>query len=192
MAETREGTNAQEGASIRRRTRARGHKHAKAHPREGSQARKGAPAREGAPPRERTPAREGAPARREFNPGMRARLRWLRLAASGGGMAAASFRQRASRSVRRRLPRYFTKANLRGRDGCRCIPLRHISKCSAMGIFLRDAFSTDRQWRDLPPRCVLHWSTMARFLRDAFSAERQWQDIRLKLSPSSNRGKIFT
>ena len=34
MAETREDTNAQEGASIRRRTRARGHKHAKAHSRE--------------------------------------------------------------------------------------------------------------------------------------------------------------
>lgn len=167
MAETREGTNAQEGAST-----------------EGAPARgvtstqRRTRARRRPPPRERTPAREGAPARREFNPGMRARLRWLRLAASGGGMAAASFRQRASRSVRRRLPRYFTKANLRGRDGCRCIPLRHISKCSAMGIFLRDAFSTDRQWRDLP--------------RDAFSAERQWQDIRLKLSPSSNRGKIFT
>lgn len=166
MAETREGTNAQEGASIRRRTRARGHKHAKAHPRE-----------KAPPPRERTPAREGAPARREFNPGMRARLRWLRLAASGGGMAAASFRQRASRSVRRRLPRYFTKANLRGRDGCRCIPLRHISKCSAMGIFLRDAFSTDRQWRDLP--------------RDAFSTGRQWQDFSVMRSPLNGNGKIF-
>lgn len=149
---------------MRRDTRTRGHKHEKAHPREKA-------------PHESAHPREGAPSRRELNPGMRARLRWLRLAASGG-MAAASFRQRASRSVRRRLPRYFTKANLRGRDGCRCIPLRHISKCSAMGIFFRDAFSTDQQWQDLP--------------RDAFSTGQQWQDIRLKFFPPSNRGKIFT
>lgn len=172
MAETRGDTNAQEGASIRRRTRARGHKHAKAHPREG-----GAQAREGALARECTPPREGAPARREFNPGMRARLRWLRLAAAGGGMAAASFRQRASQSVRRRLPRYFTKANLRGRDGCRCIPLRRISKCSTMGIFLRDAFSADRQWQDFP--C------------DAFSAGQRWQDFSVMRSPPVSNGKIF-
>ena len=170
------------------------HTRVNAHPREGSQAREGTRARrrphESAHPRERAHPREGALARRELNPGMRARLRWLRLAASGG-MAAASFHQRASRSVRRRLPRYFTKANLRGRDGCRCIPLRHISKCSAMGKFLRDAFSTDRQWQDFPAM-RFRWAAMARFLRDAFSTGQQWQDIRLKLSPSSNRGKIFT
>ena len=153
MAETRGGT------STRKRTRARGrptraHTRVNAHPREGSQACEGTRARrrphESAHPRERAHPREGALARRELNPGMRARLRWLRLAASGGGMAAASFRQRASRSVRRRLPRYFTNENLRGRDGCRCIPLRHISKCSAMGKFLRNAFSADRQWQDFP------------------------------------------
>lgn len=159
MAETRESTSTRKrtrarGTSTQRRTRARRSPHESAHP------------------------REGAPARRELNPGTRARLRWLRLAAAGGGMAAASFRQRASRSVRRRLPRYFTKANLRVfGDGCRCVPLRHISKCSAMGIFLRDAFSTDRQWRDLP--------------RDAFSTGRQWQDFSVMRSPLNGNGKIF-
>lgn len=92
-------------------------------------------------------------------------------------MAAASFRQRASQSVRRRLPRYFTKANLRGRDGCRCIPLRRISKCSTMGIFLRDAFSADRQWQDFP--------------RDAFSAGQRWQDFSVMRSPLVDKGKMF-
>lgn len=120
MAETREDTNAQEGASIRRRTRARGHKHAKAHPREKE-------------PHESAHPREGAPARRELNPGTRARLRWLRLAASGGGW----------------LQHHFANAH-------------------------PEAFVDGK----IP--------------RNAFSTGRQWQDIRLKLSPSSNRGKIFT
>ena len=111
MAETREGTNAQEGASIRRRTRARGHKHAKAHPRE-----------KAPPPRERTPAREGAPARREFNPGMRARLRWLRLAASGGGW----------------LQHHFANAHPEAfGDDCRAISLRQISEVAMAAAVFR-------------------------------------------------------
>lgn len=118
----RESPQGQNGRNARGYKRTRGRKHPKAHPREGSQARKGAPAREGAPPRERTPAREGAPARREFNPGMRARLRWLRLAASGGGW----------------LQHHFANAHPEAfGDGCRAISLRQISEVAMAAAVFR-------------------------------------------------------
>lgn len=83
---------------------ARGHKHAKAHPREESQ------------------AREGALARRELNPGMRARLRWLRLAASGGGW----------------LQHHFANAHPEAfGDGCRAISLRQISEVAMAAAVFR-------------------------------------------------------
>lgn len=108
MAETRGGT------STRKRTRA------KAHSREGSQAREGALAREG--PRESAHPCEGAPARRELNPGPRARLRWLRLAAAGGGW----------------LQHHFANVHPKAfGDGCRAISLRQISEVAMAAAVFR-------------------------------------------------------
>lgn len=110
MAETRENT------STRKRTRARGHKHAKAHPREK------APPHESVQPREKAHPREGALARRELNPGMRARLRWLRLAASGGGW----------------LQHHFANAHPEAfGDGCRAISLMQISEVAMAAAVFR-------------------------------------------------------
>lgn len=98
MAETREDTNAQEGASMRRRTRASAH------------------------PRERAHPREGEPARRELNPGPRARLRWLRLAAAGGGW----------------LQHHFANVHPKAfGDGCRAISLRQISEVAMAAAVFR-------------------------------------------------------
>lgn len=142
MAETRGGT------STRKRTRARGHKHAKAHL------------------HEKAPPREGTPARRELNPGMRARLRWLRLAAAGG-MAAASFRQRASRSVRR------------WQDSPQCV-----LHWSAMARYSPKAFPVIQPWQDFhlmhPQRSLGQKKRpfMAKYRHYASKMRWFWQDSR--------------
>ena len=103
MAETREST------STRKRTRAKGHP-------------RGRRPHESAHPRERAHPREGALARRELNPGMRARLRWLRLAASGGGW----------------LQHHFANAHPEAfGDGCRAISLMQISEVAMAAAVFR-------------------------------------------------------